>query len=67
MPLKTLNCHIPLKLHIRGELSEDDWALLEEALVARYTHALRKGVQELTRGLAPALAGGGARAVRPAT
>src|SRR6266487_280506 len=47
--MQTINCYIPLKLRLRGETSEDDWANLEEVLVARYTRTLRRSIAKLTR------------------
>jgi hypothetical protein len=47
--MQTINCYIPLKLRLRGEPGEDDWAALEEALVAQYTRTLSRSIAELTR------------------
>lgn len=47
--MKTLNCHVPLTLRVRGEPSAIDWAALEDALAVRYVAALRRGLAELSR------------------
>ncbi|HYU72553.1 MAG TPA: hypothetical protein VEL31_07720, partial [Ktedonobacteraceae bacterium] len=47
--MQTINCYIPLKLRMSGELGEDDWVALEEVLVAQYTRALRRSIAELTQ------------------
>src|SRR5438132_3277838 len=47
--MRTINCYVPLKLKLSGQLSEDDWAALEEALVAQYTRALRRSLEEMAR------------------
>src|SRR5438105_303149 len=47
--MQTINCYIPLKLRLRGEPGEDDWATLEEVLVAKYTSVLKRSLAELTR------------------
>lgn len=47
--MQTINCYIPLKLRLRGELREDDWNALEEVLVAKYTSMLKRSVAELTK------------------
>src|SRR2546423_10785735 len=46
--MQTINCYIPLKLRLLGEPSENDWAALEERLVALYTRALTRSVTKLT-------------------
>lgn len=47
--MQTINCYIPLKLRLRGEPGEDDWANLEEVLVVQYSRALKRSIAELTR------------------
>ena len=47
--MQTINCYIPLKLRLRGEPSEDDWANLEEAVVARYRRTLRGSLVEVRK------------------
>src|SRR5438876_2322935 len=47
--VQTINCYVPLKLRLRGEPGEDDWATLEEVLVAKYASMLKRSVAELTK------------------
>jgi hypothetical protein len=47
--MQTINIHIPLKLRLRGELSEANWADLEKALLAQYTRAIERSLAELAK------------------
>jgi hypothetical protein len=39
----SIECYVPLRLQLSGELSADDWSALEDALMAHYARALRRG------------------------
>ncbi len=45
--MTTINCYIPLKLRLRGELSEDEWLALEDKLVTLYVRAIKHSLREL--------------------
>jgi len=47
--MQTINCYIPLKMRLGGELSEDDWAAFEDALVATYKRVIERSLSELSR------------------
>ena len=47
--MQTIQCHLPLKLRVSGEPTEDDWNALERALTAQYTRALRRSLDALER------------------
>jgi hypothetical protein len=47
--MTTITCHIPLKLRLRGELSEDEWLALEDKLVTLYVRAIKHSLRELEK------------------
>ena len=47
--METINVYIPLKLRLRGELSEDNWTELEKVLFAQYTRAIERSLAELAK------------------
>lgn len=47
--MATINCYIPLKLRLQGELSENEWVNLEEKLVALYVRAIERSLRELAK------------------
>lgn len=47
--MQTINVYIPLKLRLRGELSEDNWTELEKVLFAQYTRAIERSLAELAK------------------
>jgi hypothetical protein len=47
--MHAINCHLPLKVRLCGEPSEDDWAKLEDALTEQYSRALQRSFAEISR------------------
>lgn len=47
--MTTIHCHIPLKLRLRGELREADWAALEDRLAIFYASAIEHSLRELAK------------------
>ncbi len=47
--MSAINCYIPLKLQVRGELSEREWATLEERLTTLYVQTIERSLSELAR------------------
>jgi len=43
--MSEIKCYIPLKLRLRGELSEDDWVDLENKLVGLYVSAIQRSLK----------------------
>jgi hypothetical protein len=47
--MPTVNCQIPLKLRLAGDLTADGWDDLEHALTRQYTNAFRHSLAEMAR------------------
>ncbi|UPJ53433.1 hypothetical protein IVB30_20215 [Bradyrhizobium sp. 200] len=46
--MQIVNCHVPLKVRLTGEVGEDHWSALENALASKYSSALRRSLQQLS-------------------